>query len=357
MFNRLLSILVFCLLLSAAVPLTAQEISLEHVRTFGDLNNPDENYMLFRPFDAARTADGTVFILDTGNNRIQVFGGNGKYLRTIGRKGAGPGELGDAYSMNRWKDELRVCDVSNQRIQRYSLDGEDLGSVRMGARGGKRLTHFRMFSTGEYISRPAPFMYPNDDPATVPLLSVMNNDCVYERGIGAGRIEKFDDFVMTVCMSVFIYEIDSRDNVLGAFAFQNRVAKFSKEGELLFEVDRPLKIKLKKNPKGPGEMVQVAAAVAVDGKDRLWVSTLIAIPDRTAPQDEKKKETQYLVLEVFSPDGKLLQTMEQPGNGTAMPLNPLSTQALDNMRICGDRIFFIDPFEKMCVHEYRIVER
>ncbi len=342
------------------------KIVLEYVRTFGDLENSDENYMLFRPFDVIRTADGATFILDAGNHRIQKFDKDGIYLLTIGRKGQGPGEIAEAVSMNIFgENEIRICDMGNQRIQRYSLDGVDLGSVRMGT-GGKRLTHFRMLSSGEYISRPAPFMYPNDDPKKVPLLSVMNSECVFERGVGTGRIETFDDFMMTVFMSVFIYETDVQDNMYFAYAFKNKIEKYSKDGELLYEVDRPLDIKLNKDPKNAQELVQVTSAVSVDGKGRLWVSTLIEIPDRTPPEEvekekkegkkkEEESKIQYLALEVFSPDGELIEKMDQPATGTIMPLNPLQTPALDNMRIYGDRIFFIDPFQKMCIYEYKIV--
>ena len=45
------------------------------------------------PGDVAVDKAGNIYILDSGNARIQKFGPDGKYLATIGRKGQGPGEF------------------------------------------------------------------------------------------------------------------------------------------------------------------------------------------------------------------------------------------------------------------------
>jgi hypothetical protein len=54
--------------------------------------------------------EGSLYVLDEKNNRAQVFDASGKYLRTIGRKGQGPGDLDYplCLSVNRTSDELLV---------------------------------------------------------------------------------------------------------------------------------------------------------------------------------------------------------------------------------------------------------
>jgi len=69
------------------------KVSIELVRTIGDVDSDDENLAFNSPADLAVDAAGNIYIADSRNTRIQVFGPEGRYLRTIGRKGQGPGEF------------------------------------------------------------------------------------------------------------------------------------------------------------------------------------------------------------------------------------------------------------------------
>ncbi|MDH5466482.1 MAG: 6-bladed beta-propeller [Candidatus Aminicenantes bacterium] len=56
-------------------------------------NENDENFLFYRIRDIQVDTDGNIYVLDSGNHRLQVFDKNGKYLRTIGKRGQGPGEF------------------------------------------------------------------------------------------------------------------------------------------------------------------------------------------------------------------------------------------------------------------------
>ena len=56
-------------------------------------NEDDENYLFYRAIDIQVDTDGNIYVLDYGNYRVQVFDKSGIYLRTIGKKGQGPGEF------------------------------------------------------------------------------------------------------------------------------------------------------------------------------------------------------------------------------------------------------------------------
>jgi len=47
----------------------------------------DDNYLFYRVWDVQADAQGNIYVLDSGANRIQKYDKNGKYLRTIGRQG------------------------------------------------------------------------------------------------------------------------------------------------------------------------------------------------------------------------------------------------------------------------------
>ncbi len=53
----------------------------------------DENYMFTRVSDIEVDEEGNIYVLDSRECRIQIYDKDGKYLKTIGRKGEGPGEF------------------------------------------------------------------------------------------------------------------------------------------------------------------------------------------------------------------------------------------------------------------------
>ena len=105
------------------------EVKLELVRTIGGLD-AEENLSFNEPNDIVRDSAGNLYILDSGNNRIQKLDSEGKFIKTIGRKGQGPGEFQAAYSMDiDPEDNLFVFDVRSRRIEVLSPDGVLLGEI------------------------------------------------------------------------------------------------------------------------------------------------------------------------------------------------------------------------------------
>jgi len=68
--------------------------------------------------------EGSIYVLDQKDSHIKVFDDAGRYLRTIGRKGQGPGELFMplTLSLNRTTGELAVLQLS-RRISYFKTDG------------------------------------------------------------------------------------------------------------------------------------------------------------------------------------------------------------------------------------------
>jgi hypothetical protein len=52
----------------------------------------DEDYFFPESVRIDVDGQGRIFVCDTGNRRVQVYGKDGHYLRTLGRQGQGPGE-------------------------------------------------------------------------------------------------------------------------------------------------------------------------------------------------------------------------------------------------------------------------
>ncbi len=88
------------------------------------------------PQGIAVTADGTAYVLDTGNNRVQVFNSTGTFLRQWGRYGQIEGQfnapLGIAVDA---ASNVYVADTQNHRVQKFGPGGEFItswGSIGLG---------------------------------------------------------------------------------------------------------------------------------------------------------------------------------------------------------------------------------
>jgi len=74
-------------------------------------------------------------VSDAGNNRIQVFDREGRFLRQFGTEGSGPGELGRPMHLGIRGSTLYVSEYLNDRVQLFSFEGTPLSSVGSGGTG------------------------------------------------------------------------------------------------------------------------------------------------------------------------------------------------------------------------------
>lgn len=97
------------------------------IRSRGD----DERYLLYRPRDLDIGAGGEMYVLDAGNSRVLVYDRNGEHLRTLGRRGQGPGELlrptaaaivGDRYVVNDGGTRLLVWSTTGEYLEEHIIE-------------------------------------------------------------------------------------------------------------------------------------------------------------------------------------------------------------------------------------------
>ena len=85
-----------------------------------------------RPTDVATAANGDIFISDghdvDGNNRIVKFSKDGKFIKSFGTTGYGPGQLRlpHALSIDPVTGNVFVADRGNQRVVIFDQDGKYL---------------------------------------------------------------------------------------------------------------------------------------------------------------------------------------------------------------------------------------
>ena len=107
----------------AVVPGAPKGVRLVPELTIGSENDTDET-MIFSIRSVQVGAGGEIFVLDDKIDQIKVYGPDGRHLRTIGKKGQGPGELQSPTRMAMTADgNLCIPDAGNNRVSFFSPEG------------------------------------------------------------------------------------------------------------------------------------------------------------------------------------------------------------------------------------------
>lgn len=363
----------------------APAVSLQPVRVLGDVDSDDEAIAFHMPSDLALDAQGRLYILDTGNHRVQVFGADGKFIKTIGRQGQGPGEffMPNAIDFDA-QGNLYVCESQAARIQAIGPDGKIAKTLKLteGAVGDTHLLRKGGFvmtaGMGGGMIRMGGPLGGKPEATEPPLLKVLDAEGKTVREFG--KPSDFSDFLVNRMANQVLTALDGADSIYAVFPFQNRIEKYAADGKLLWRADRPLaysmEIKEKGEMKSEGagggrqavsirmpDLARCASGAAVDGKGRLWVVTL----DRQLRKEERvdvmmtssnengvissKQEAKGAVdlratdaykLEVYSPEGVLLGSLP-------------AKIFVDGIFIKGDRLFLLDRVRGVQIHEFKIV--
>ncbi len=356
----------------------APQVALEPALTLGDVDTADENLAFYMPSAISVDAAGNLFVLDTGNHRVQKFGPDGSYLATYGRRGQGPGEFQyPAWLAVDGRGFIYVTDPFNQRIQVLTPDGKDHKAIKGLEQGAGPVF---LGTNGELITgapRMRLIMNSGEKPAQLPkLVKVLDGDGRPIREFGEPR--DFDAELLDTAGNEVLMAVDPEGQVYLAYTVQNRIEKYAADGKLLWRADRELpysmEIKDKGEIKRDGNRISVrgpqlnrcAAGIAVDGKGRIWVVTMTR---------QLKEEEQVGMSMTMSMDGSGARTMGMKPQGEGQELRTTDAYKLeafgadgtllgslpldifvDGIFIHGDRLFLMDKYRGTQFREYRIKE-
>ncbi len=95
--------------------------------TWGYFGQAEQPEAFWGPRDVAVDAKGRVFVTDTGNKRVVVFDSDGRYITQFGGGGFGPGQMDEPVGLAIDQEGLiYVADTWNQRIQVFQESEENL---------------------------------------------------------------------------------------------------------------------------------------------------------------------------------------------------------------------------------------
>ncbi len=78
---------------------------------------------------------GNLYAMDSNNSRIQVFDKQGTFIRQLGTPGSGPGQLRIPVGLDIAGGYLYIADTFNNRIQKWTLDGQYVAHWATGENG------------------------------------------------------------------------------------------------------------------------------------------------------------------------------------------------------------------------------
>ena len=108
--------------------LFAQEINIKvsEVLNIGNYEDGTEEYLFAGPKFICTDSMYNIYVADRGMVKIRVFDKQGKFVKSIGRKGQGPGEMREVTCMTLDHNEnLIIADRMNQRFTRFINMGEE----------------------------------------------------------------------------------------------------------------------------------------------------------------------------------------------------------------------------------------
>ncbi len=223
--------------------------------------------------DIVTDSKGNIYVSDAGNNRIQKFDSDGKFVLEFGEKGKKDGQL------NRPRDVtvdnagfIYVTDRLNHKIQKFDSQGNFV--LSFGSRGVddgefNQPTGIALDSKGKlYVTDLKNHRYQVFSSSGKHFLSVG------EKGSVDGKFNSPENIT-----------IDNKGNVYVSDTKNNRIQKFDLQGNYIFSFGDSNKNTGFKNPRGLTLGSNEKSLLIVDsGYDRIRIlSEINYVPDRVAP--------------------------------------------------------------------------
>ncbi len=385
-------ILVFCIFAAAAdravlVYNTRQDteackgkLKMKLVRVWGGEEEEDENKFFKTPSSMVMDKKGLVYICDTHSHNVKVFEHSGKYVRTIGERGKGPGDLYGPIFISLYPNgDLVVSESGGYRIQRFNTEGKSKKIIKvdsyvpwLGVTSKNQLVVYDHYKT--LRSRK--------------LLSIWN-----DRGKNIKKIGTYHDKFRTFLGSdKLFFAIDDEDNIYAMNKMAPVIRKYSPDGTMVlaitFEPPFELPVKISLNDRGDeikrveevnytekfketrsGKTINiqrkgkkrksVCQYIGIDPEGRIYLIT----SKRILTEEERKKGPSIIGNMDFIKVIKGEEPLDQEQNhlrflvfnaqGKVIAEAPLTTYC-DGMYVNGNRMFVMDSYINQRILEYDI---
>ena len=141
-----------------------------------------EDLFFERPTSVVCDQDENIYVLDSDANNIKKFDSNGRFIKTIGREGQGPGEFNRPYYLTYSKDRLVVWDLMNRRLCAFTPEGKFIKSSNIPYDEGS-VRKLRSLPTGEIVVEKEKSFRREPDKPQICTIELYSRDLEYVRTI------------------------------------------------------------------------------------------------------------------------------------------------------------------------------
>ncbi len=217
-------------------PLPGQPATLKLIEELavGQSDNPDE--ALSEVGTIVVDKEGNIFALDSKEKKVKVFDSRGKYLRSIGKPGQGPGEVDMPSGIQMTTGgELVIEDAGTRRFSFFKPSGEFLRHVSFVDKMG--LVNVALDNQGNFLGRELGFsgnmMYfeiKKFDPQLKPLFTLDKIEFNLPVPGGGKKINLMD----LIC----IYQFDGAGNIFYGRNVNYEIKVFNPEGKPIRSIQK-----------------------------------------------------------------------------------------------------------------------
>lgn len=282
--------------------------NIEEELSIGEAEGREE-YMFSQLRSIVIDEEERIYALDYKEAQIKVFNKNGEYLRTIGKKGQGPGELRLPSHMHiTSRNEIMVSDALNKRLTFYSLQGEFIRDL---STAEEFIARSDIDSKGNILG----FRIEHDPEKSRYELKKFDKDLNYLFTIITFPYKLPNPRIIEPFSLSLRYDVANNDNIIVGYPDKYNIQIFNSEGKLIRRIEKeyiPIEItkdeiiEIEEEMKrwlGDRELVipryhSAYRTFAVDEENRIFVGTW-----------ERTEDGKRYYYDVFDSEGKCLAIM------------------------------------------------
>ncbi|MDH5385785.1 MAG: 6-bladed beta-propeller [Candidatus Aminicenantes bacterium] len=206
-------------------PMYGEDVfSLEEELSIGEAEGREE-YMFSQIRSIAVDDVGRIYVLDAREAHVEVFDQDRSYIRTIGRKGQGPGELSFPLSLFITPQNELVVEDFNSRLAFFSLEGEFKKNLLIAK---VRLVRIDIDSEGSMVG--IVIVREEENPRYE--LKKFDSDLNYLHSLGSSPLPSARDGSINPFMGIILSQIDNNDQIICGYPEKYEIKIFDKEGKL-----------------------------------------------------------------------------------------------------------------------------